>query len=183
VQTGGIYKRLGIKTYINAYGTLTILGGPLMPAQVVQAMEEASHNFVKIHDLQDKVEKRLAELIGVEAAFSGGKNLRGPQCAGLLLGRSDLVKKAYANHSPNDHRKSHMTTVTDFPASNPAFVEGRCSDGCLVLLSRLLVLVNAPARSLVTTQLPHPNLTMPSCSLFAKIREKLAPRPTDSSLH
>jgi L-seryl-tRNA(Ser) seleniumtransferase len=238
VETGSVYKQLGVKNFINAYGTLTTLGGTLMPAQVVKAMEAASHNFVKIHDLQDKVGKRLAELIGVEAAFvtagasdalclatcavtagddpakmaqlpdltgmkseiviqkghrsgfdhafrmvgvklinvetadeagkainsntaavafvlshnnleykvdletmigiahaanvplildaaaevppvenlskfvkqgadlvafSGGKNLRGPQCAGLLLGRSDLVKKAYANHSPNDY--------------------------------------------------------------------------------
>jgi L-seryl-tRNA(Ser) seleniumtransferase len=233
-----VYKQLGVKTYINAYGTLTILSGTLMPAEVVKAMEEASHNFVRIHDLQAKVGERLAQLIGVEAAFvtagasdalclascavtagddrvkmqqlpdltgmksevviqkghrsgfdfgfrmvglklinvetaeeaqrainsntaavafvrshnnlnfqvpletmidiahkaglplildaaaeippvenlskfykqgadlvafSGGKNLRGPQCAGLLLGRSDLIKKAYANHSPAEN--------------------------------------------------------------------------------
>jgi len=36
-------------------------------------------------------------------AFSGGKNLRGPQCSGLLLGRKDLVEAAYANSSPNNH--------------------------------------------------------------------------------
>ena len=34
-------------------------------------------------------------------AFSGGKNLRGPQCSGLLLGRKDLVEAAYANSSPH----------------------------------------------------------------------------------
>jgi L-seryl-tRNA(Ser) seleniumtransferase len=36
-------------------------------------------------------------------AFSGGKNLRGPQCSGLLLGRKDLVAAAYANSAPNNH--------------------------------------------------------------------------------
>jgi L-seryl-tRNA(Ser) seleniumtransferase len=36
-------------------------------------------------------------------AFSGGKNLRGPQCSGMLLGRKDLVAAAYANSSPNNH--------------------------------------------------------------------------------
>jgi D-glucosaminate-6-phosphate ammonia-lyase len=231
------YRRLGVKTFINAYGTLTTLSGSLMPAEVVKAMEEASQNFVQIHDLQERVGKRLAELIGCEGAFvtpgasaslclatcavtagddrakmrqlpdltglkseiiiqkghrsgydhafrmvgaklvevgtedearrainsntaavafvlshnnldykvdletmigiahkaglplildaaaeippaenlskfprmgadlvafSGGKNLRGPQCSGLLLGRSDLIKKAYANCSPNN---------------------------------------------------------------------------------
>jgi len=34
-------------------------------------------------------------------AFSGGKALRGPQCAGLLLGRKDLVSYALLNNSPH----------------------------------------------------------------------------------
>jgi L-seryl-tRNA(Ser) seleniumtransferase len=34
-------------------------------------------------------------------AFSGGKGLRGPQSAGLLLGRKDLVAAARLNASPN----------------------------------------------------------------------------------
>ncbi len=33
--------------------------------------------------------------------FSGGKGLRGPYSAGLLLGRKDLIKHARANNSPN----------------------------------------------------------------------------------
>jgi L-seryl-tRNA(Ser) seleniumtransferase len=33
--------------------------------------------------------------------FSGGKGIRGPQNAGLLLGRKDLIAAAYPNNSPN----------------------------------------------------------------------------------
>ncbi len=234
----GVYQKLGVKTYINAYGTLTTLSGTLMPPEVIGAMAEASQNFVEIHDLQDKVGRRLAELTGAEAAFvtsgaaaalclatcavtagddpvkmkqlpdltgmksemviqkahrnpydhafrmvgvrlveaetaeevrraihaktaalvmvlshnslghkvgleqmieiahgagvplildaaaevppagnlrkfvkmgadlvafSGGKNLRGPQCSGLLMGRQELIRKAYANSSPNNY--------------------------------------------------------------------------------
>ena len=33
--------------------------------------------------------------------FSGGKALRGPQCSGLLLGRSDLIRAALLNNYPN----------------------------------------------------------------------------------
>src|SRR5438132_13820359 len=35
--------------------------------------------------------------------FSGGKGLRGPQCTGLLLGRTDLNASARKNNSPNSN--------------------------------------------------------------------------------
>ncbi|MBI4902895.1 MAG: aminotransferase class V-fold PLP-dependent enzyme [Acidobacteria bacterium] len=35
-------------------------------------------------------------------AFSGGKELRGPQCSGLLMGKKALVEAAYVNSSPNN---------------------------------------------------------------------------------
>lgn len=34
--------------------------------------------------------------------FSGGKAMRGPQCAGLLIGRKDLVSYALLNNSPHE---------------------------------------------------------------------------------
>lgn len=34
--------------------------------------------------------------------FSGGKAIRGPQCAGMLLGRKDLVAYALLNNSPHE---------------------------------------------------------------------------------
>jgi L-seryl-tRNA(Ser) seleniumtransferase len=34
--------------------------------------------------------------------FSGGKAIRGPQCAGLLVGREDLVRYALLNNSPHE---------------------------------------------------------------------------------
>src|SRR5436309_1098680 len=234
----GVYAQLGVRPLINAVGTLTTLSGSLMPPEVKRAMEEASRHFVRMHELQEKAGRRLAELTGAQAAivtagasaalclascavtagkdpakmnrlpdltgmksemiiqkahrnsydhafrmvgirlndaetaddvrraindktaalamvlshnslghkveldemiaiahranlplildaaaevpppenlgkfvkmgadlvaFSGGKNLRGPQCSGLLLGRKDLVEAAYANSSPNNH--------------------------------------------------------------------------------
>jgi seryl-tRNA(Sec) selenium transferase len=44
--------------------------------------------------------KRYA-IMGVDLyCFSGGKGLRGPQCAGILLGRKTLIEAALANCSP-----------------------------------------------------------------------------------
>ncbi len=34
-------------------------------------------------------------------AYSGGKQLRGPQCSGLLLGRKDLVSAAWIHSAPH----------------------------------------------------------------------------------
>lgn len=64
-----IYETLGVKPVINATGTVTILGGSIMPPEVVAAWVEASRQFVNLVELQDKVGERIAGLIGVEAAM------------------------------------------------------------------------------------------------------------------
>jgi len=43
---------------INGVGVVTVLGGSLMPPEVVQAMEEASRYFVSVPELQKQVRKR-----------------------------------------------------------------------------------------------------------------------------
>ena len=69
VEGGSVYARLGVKPLINGMGTVTVLGGSLMPPEVVQAMEEASRHFVLVPDLQAKAGARIAELVGVPAAM------------------------------------------------------------------------------------------------------------------
>jgi L-seryl-tRNA(Ser) seleniumtransferase len=49
---------------------------------------------------------RGATLVG----YSGGKCIRGPQCAGLLLGRKDLVKAAWVHSAPH-HGYGRATKV------------------------------------------------------------------------
>jgi L-seryl-tRNA(Ser) seleniumtransferase len=68
-EVASVYQRLGVRTFINAVGTITTLSGTLMPVEVQKAMEEASRNFVPIHELQEKAGARIAELTGAEAAF------------------------------------------------------------------------------------------------------------------
>jgi D-glucosaminate-6-phosphate ammonia-lyase len=64
-----VYEALGVKHVINATGTVTILGGSIMPPEVVAAWSEAARHFVNLADLQNKVGERIAKLIGVEAAL------------------------------------------------------------------------------------------------------------------
>lgn len=63
-----IYSRLGVHPVINAIGTVTVLGGVIMPPEVVAAMEEAARHFVRMPELLEKSGEHLARLLGVEAA-------------------------------------------------------------------------------------------------------------------
>lgn len=64
-----IYAKVGVKPLINGMGTVTVLGGSIMPPEVVRAMEEASRFFVRVPELKDKVGARIAELLQVPAAM------------------------------------------------------------------------------------------------------------------
>src|SRR5258707_14159596 len=63
------FKELGIRPFINAAGTYTTLTASLMHPDVVQAIDYASRQFVHLQDLHDAVGRRIASLIGCEAAM------------------------------------------------------------------------------------------------------------------
>jgi seryl-tRNA(Sec) selenium transferase len=64
-----IYDRLGVRTRINAAGTLTRLGGSLMPPEVMEAMVEAAHYSVDISELQARASAVISECTGAEAGI------------------------------------------------------------------------------------------------------------------
>ena len=64
-----IYESLGVTPIINATGTFTRLGGSLMPPAVVDAMAQASREFVCLEELQYRAGTLIAELLGAEAAY------------------------------------------------------------------------------------------------------------------
>jgi L-seryl-tRNA(Ser) seleniumtransferase len=91
-----VYEALGIKHVINATGTVTFLGGSLMPPEVVAAWVDASKHFVNILDLHDKVGARIAQLVGVEAALvttgASGALLLGVAAA-VTRGDAERIKR------------------------------------------------------------------------------------------
>ncbi|MBI4908001.1 MAG: selenocysteine synthase [Acidobacteria bacterium] len=64
-----LYASLGVKPVINGVGVVTVLGGSIMPPEVVRAMEEASRYFIPLPELERKVGARIADLLHAPAAM------------------------------------------------------------------------------------------------------------------
>jgi L-seryl-tRNA(Ser) seleniumtransferase len=64
-----VYDEIGVKKVINAWGTMTSLGGSLMLPEVVEAMNEAATAFVDMDELHRQAGKIIAEKTGAEAAY------------------------------------------------------------------------------------------------------------------
>ncbi|MGQ0602127.1 MAG: aminotransferase class V-fold PLP-dependent enzyme [Anaerolineales bacterium] len=81
-----IYDELGLRPVINAAGTLTRLGGALMPPEVVEAMARAAEHCVRMEELQARAGEIIAEASGAEAGY-----VTCGAAAGLLLGAAACV--------------------------------------------------------------------------------------------
>ena len=82
------FKELGVRTFINAAGTYTSLTGSLMPPEVVEAIKYATHQYVSLDELQDKVGMRIAHLLKCESAVvsAGAASALTLGTAGILCG-------------------------------------------------------------------------------------------------
>jgi len=85
-QVSEIYRALGVRTVVNASGTLTRLGGSRMAPEVLEAMAEASRSFVRIEDLQQGAGRVIAEVTGAESGY-----VTSGAAAGLLLGTAACI--------------------------------------------------------------------------------------------
>lgn len=85
------FNELGLRTFINAHGTITSLSGSLMPPEVRDAWEYASHHYVELDAIQDKAGQRIAELIGCEYATvtAGAFSAMTLGTAGVLCGMDE----------------------------------------------------------------------------------------------
>jgi L-seryl-tRNA(Ser) seleniumtransferase len=63
-----LFSELGLRTFINAAGTYTMLTGSLMTDEVVQAINTVSKKYVQLDEVQDKVGAKIAALCHAEAA-------------------------------------------------------------------------------------------------------------------
>jgi seryl-tRNA(Sec) selenium transferase len=87
-STIDVYRRIGVRPFINARGTWTYLSGSLELPEVRRAMDAASHHFVDMFELQRAVGKRLAELSGAESGMvtSGAAGAMAAATAACIAG-------------------------------------------------------------------------------------------------
>lgn len=64
-----VYRRLGVRTIVNASGPSTRLSGGIMHSEVAKAMAEASQWCVDIGELQGRASELIAEATGAEAGY------------------------------------------------------------------------------------------------------------------
>lgn len=89
-----IYERLfGIEPLVNLCGAWTHTGGSRASPEVLHAFSEAAEHFVDLRELLDRAGKRVAELLGVEAAYitSGASAAVALMTAACMTG-TDLQK-------------------------------------------------------------------------------------------
>jgi uncharacterized pyridoxal phosphate-dependent enzyme len=84
--------------FANAAGQIKVDEWPRLAKQYnVPCMNDAAADTPPVSHLWDYTNMGY-DLV----TFSGGKAMRGPQCAGLLVGRKDLVSNALLNNSPHE---------------------------------------------------------------------------------
>jgi uncharacterized pyridoxal phosphate-dependent enzyme len=83
-----LFKELGVRTFINAAGTFTMMTGSLMHDYVVDAIQYGATEFCMLDELQDRVGEKIAALVHSEAAVvtSGAFSGMTLGLAGILTG-------------------------------------------------------------------------------------------------
>lgn len=104
-----LYKELGIRTFINAAGTLTYMTGSLMHDEVLDTINNTAKDFCLLDEVQDKVGEKIAKMVHAEAAVvtSGAFSGLTLGLAGILTGM-DEKKVAQLPHLEYTGMKSEV---------------------------------------------------------------------------
>lgn len=104
-----LFKELGVRTFINAAGTLTFMTGSLMHDYVLDTINGASKDFCLLDELQDKVGAKIATLVHSESAVvtSGAFSAMTLGLAGILTGM-DQKKVEQLPHLEGTGMKSEV---------------------------------------------------------------------------
>ncbi|MCB0655049.1 MAG: aminotransferase class V-fold PLP-dependent enzyme [Saprospiraceae bacterium] len=107
-KTRNLFEELGVTPVINASVTMTFLSGSLMRPEVMEAINSTSHDFANMHELQDKVGEKIAEMLQVEGAMVTS----GAACA-MVLGTAAAI-------TGTDPEK--IKTIPNLPGPRPEVI-------------------------------------------------------------
>ena len=103
-----LFKELGVTPVINAGVTMTFMSGSLMMPEVLEAINSTANDFANMHELQDKVGAKIAEMLRCEAAMVTS----GAACA-MLLGTAAAI-------TGNNQEKIKQLPI--FPGARPEVI-------------------------------------------------------------
>lgn len=132
VKPRNLFKELGVRTFINAAGTFTMMTGSLMHDYVLEAIVSGSEDFCMLDELQDKVGERIAKLVHAESAVvtSGAFSGMTLALAGILTGM-DQKKVEQLPHLEGTGMKSEVICQK---AHDIVYNHALKNTGCKVLL-------------------------------------------------
>lgn len=91
-----IYEELGIEPIINAQDSETVLGGSIVPDEILEKMQEANKYFVEIKQLEKRLSKKIAQMTKNESCLltNGAAAGIAVSVAGCIAqGRIDVSQK------------------------------------------------------------------------------------------
>lgn len=126
-----VIEELGIRSFINAAGTLTYMSGCIMDEEVVETIENTSRHFCMIDEVQDKVGEKIAKLVHAEAAMvsCGAFSAMTLGLAGILTGL-DIKKVEQLPHLEGTGMKSEVICQK---SHNERYNHAFLNTGCRVI--------------------------------------------------
>jgi seryl-tRNA(Sec) selenium transferase len=126
-----LIQELGIRSFINAAGTLTYMSGCIMDEEVVETIESTSRHFCMIDEVQDKVGAKIAQLVHAEAAMvsCGAFSAMTLGLAGILTGL-DIRKVEQLPHLDGTGMKSEVICQK---SHNERYNHAFLNTGCRVI--------------------------------------------------
>lgn len=134
-----VYADLGVRPIINCQSQRTSLGGSLLSSEVTLAMEQANSSYVIMTELMDRAGDRVAELLGVEAAYvtSGCAAALALSAAACMTGddprkRGQLPNTTGMKDEIVIQKRQRYGYDRSFTVTGAALVEAGDHDGCSV---------------------------------------------------
>jgi len=106
-STGDIYAELGITPLVNINGTLTVIGGSVMKAEVMELIRRGNEHCVSIDELEIAAGKFIAKLCKSPAGYTG--LVTGGAAAAMVVGYAGMMTEDL------EPRMRDIPDVSSFP--------------------------------------------------------------------